>query len=84
MARLSSLLHGINGDGELTIDRFALVADAGHPDGQPLSDVLKNGDEYLAVRTDVSIWDAEDGEHEFHFQYDDEIEKFGAGTAFLQ
>ena len=38
----------------------------------------------LAIRTDVSIWDADDGEHEFDFEYDEETEKFGAGTAFLQ
>ena len=49
-----------------------------------MSDVLKNGEEYLAIRTDVSIWDADDGEHEFDFKYDEEGEKFGAGTAFLQ
>ena len=60
------------------------MADDTHPDGQPLSDVLKNGDEYLAIRTDVSIWDQTDGEHEFDFKYDAEGEKFGAGTAFLQ
>ncbi len=84
MAYLSSILNGINEDGNLTIDRGALVADDDHTEGQPLSDVLKNGDEYLAVRTDVSIWDAEDGEHEFDFKYDEDTEKFGAGTAFLQ
>jgi hypothetical protein len=84
VAYLSSILHGINEDGSLTIDRSALVADDEHAEGQPLSDVLKNGDDYLAIRTDVSLWDAEDGEHEFHFEYDAEIEKFGAGTAFLR
>ncbi len=57
-AYLSSILHGINEDGKLTIDRLAMVADDEHEDGQPLSDVLKNGDDYLAIRTDVSIWDA--------------------------
>ncbi len=84
VAYLSSILHGINGDGQLTLDRSALVADDAHSEGQPLSDVLKNGDEYLAIRTDVSFWDTADGEHEFHFQYDEETERFGAGTAFLQ
>jgi hypothetical protein len=84
VAYLSSILHGINEDGSLTIDRGALVADDEHEDGQPLSDVLKNGDEYLAIRTDVSIWDQEYGEHEFDFAFDFESEKFGAGTAFLQ
>jgi len=83
-AYLSSILHGINEDGSLTIDRGALVADEEHKDGQPLSDVLKNGEDYLAIRTDVSIWDEEDGEHEFDFKYDEETERFGAGTAFLQ
>jgi len=84
VAYLSSILHGINEDGSLTIDRGALVADEEHEDGQPLSDVLKNGDEYLAIRTDVSIWDQDYGEHEFDFAFDFESEKFGAGTAFLQ
>jgi hypothetical protein len=84
VAYLSSILHGINEDGQLAIDRSALVADEEHPDGQPLSDVLKNGEEYLGIRTDVSLWDDEDGEHEFDFKYDEETEKFGAGTAFLQ
>jgi hypothetical protein len=84
VAYLSSILHGINEEGDLTIDRLALVADDEHPDGQPLSDVLKNGEEYLAIRTDVSLWHDEDGEHEFDFKYDEETEKFGAGTAFLQ
>jgi hypothetical protein len=81
---LASLVHGITEDGDLTIDRSALVADDTHPDGQPLSDVLKNADEYLAIRTDVSIWDQTEGEHEFDFKYDPEGDKFGAGTAFLQ
>jgi hypothetical protein len=36
------------------------------------------------IRTDVSFVSAEDGEHEFDFQYDKEGEKCGAGTAFLQ
>jgi len=84
VAYLSSILHGINEDGSLTIDRGALVADDDHEDGQPLSDVLKNGDDYLAIRTDVSIWDQEWGEHEFDFAFDFMTEKFGAGTAFLQ
>jgi hypothetical protein len=83
-AYLSSILHGITEDGDLTIDRGALVADEEHEDGQPLSDVLKNGDEYLAIRTDVSIWDQDYGEHEFDFAFDFMSEKFGAGTAFLQ
>jgi len=84
VAYLSSILHGINEDGKLTIDRGALVADDDHEAGQPLSDVLKNADEYLAIRTDVSIWDRYAGEHEFDFQYDPATEKYGAGTAFLQ
>jgi len=84
VAHLSSLLHGINEDGSLTIARSALVADDEHEDGQPLSDVLKNADEYLAIRTDVSIWDQDYGEYEFDFAFDFESEKFGAGTAFLQ
>jgi len=84
VAYLSSILHGINENGQLTLDRSALVADDNHADGQPLSDVLKNGNDYLAIRTDVSLWDSEDGEHEFHFEYDDEIGMFGAGTAFLR
>lgn len=84
VAYLSSILHGINENGQLTLDRSALVADDAHSEGQPLSDVLKNGDEYLAIRTDVSLWDQTHGEHEFHFEYDEEIERFGAGTAFLR
>ena len=60
------------------------MADDAHPNGQPLSDVLKNADNYLAIRTDVSIWDQDDGEHEFDFKYDEDTEKYGAGTAFLQ
>ena len=83
-AYLSSIIYGINSDDNLTIDRSALVADSTHEEGQPLSDVLKNADEYLAIRTDVSIWDVDDGEHEFDFKYDWSDEKFGAGTAFLQ
>ena len=81
---LSSIVHGITEGGDLTIDRMALVADDTHEDGQPLSDVLKNADDYLAIRTDVSFWDQDDGEHEFDFKYDGDSEKFGAGTAFLQ
>jgi hypothetical protein len=84
VASLSSIFHGINEDGDLTIDRSALVADDEHEDGQPLSDVLKNGDDYLAIRTDVSMWDSTYGEHEFDFAFDFMTEKFGAGTAFLQ
>ena len=81
---LASLLEGITDDGDLTISREALVADAENPDGRPLTDVLKFGDEYLGIRTDVSIVDETDGEHEFDFKYDAESGKFGAGTAFLQ
>ena len=55
-----------------------------NPEGRPLTDVLKFGEEYLGIRTDVSIVDDDDGEHEFDFKYDEESEKFGAGTAFLQ
>jgi hypothetical protein len=60
------------------------VADSDHTDGRPLTDVLKFGDEYLGIRTDVSFVSTEDGEHEFDFQYDEDGAKFGAGTAFLQ
>jgi len=84
VASLSSIFHGINEDGALTIDRSALVADDEHEEGQPLSDVLKNGEDYLAIRTDVSMWDSTYGEHEFDFAFDFMTEKFGAGTAFLQ
>jgi hypothetical protein len=49
-----------------------------------LSDVLAFGPDYLGIRSDVSIEDATDGEHEFDFKYDEEGGKFGAGTAFLQ
>jgi len=83
-AYLSSILAGITDDGDLTISREALVADDENPDGRPLTDVLKFGDEYLCIRTDVSFWDSEEGEHEFDFEYDYTSEKFGAGTAFLQ
>ena len=38
-ALLSSLIHGINWDGELTLSPNALVADSEHPRGVPLSDV---------------------------------------------
>jgi hypothetical protein len=48
-----------------------------------LSDVFAFGPDYLGIRSDVSIEDTTDGEHEFDFKYDDESEKFGAGTAFL-
>jgi len=84
VAYLSSILKGVTSDGKLAISRFALVADDAHPNGQPLSDVLKNATDYLAIRTDVSIWDQDDGEHEFDFKYDEDTEKYGAGTAFLQ
>ena len=87
MAYLSSILSGITGTGDeskLTISREAQIADSDHAEGRPLTDVLKFGDEYLGVRTDVSFVDVTDGEHEFDFKYDDETEKFGAGTAFLQ
>jgi hypothetical protein len=70
---------------KLVIDRInTVVGDSEHPEGQPLSDVLKNADGYLAIRTDVSIWDQTDGEHEFDFKYDETGGKFGAGTAFLK
>jgi len=68
----------------LTISREATVADEENAEGRPLTDVLKFGEEYLGIRTDVSFVDTEDGEHEFDFEYDEETEKFGAGTAFLQ
>jgi hypothetical protein len=87
-AYLSSILAGIVKDGEnqkLAISREAMVADSEHKDKpRPLTDVLKFGDEYLCIRTDVAFWDQESGEHEFDFEYDEESEKFGAGTAFLQ
>jgi hypothetical protein len=83
-AFLSSILEGINEDGDLTISREATVADDENTEGRPLTDVLKFGDEYLGVRTDVSFVDPDDGEHEFDFEYDPTSEKFGAGTAFLQ
>jgi len=81
---LRSIISGVTSDNKLAISRYALVADDTHADGQPLSDVLKNADDYLAIRTDVSIWDQDDGEHEFDFKYDEDGELFGAGTAFLQ
>ena len=84
VAYLSSIIKGVTTDKKLAISRFALVADDTKPDGQPLSDVLKNATDYLAIRTDASIWDQDDGEHEFDFKYDESTEKFGAGTAFLQ
>ena len=69
----------------MAISREAMIADSEHLDKpRPLTDVLKFGDTYLCIRTDVSFWDQNDGEHEFDFQYDEEGEKFGAGTAFLQ
>jgi hypothetical protein len=90
-AHLDSLIRGLTPDEEtasqsrLVLDRVGvLVGDEEHPTGQPLSDVLKNADEYLAIRTDASIWDQDDGEHEFDWKYDEETDKFGAGTAFLQ
>jgi hypothetical protein len=62
-----------------------MVADSEHmARPRPLTDVLKFGDEYLCIRTDVSFWDQSTGEHEFDFRYDSEGEKFGAGTAFLR
>jgi hypothetical protein len=82
---LDTVFYGINPNGALTIDRLeAKIADANNSQGQPLSDVLKNGSSYLCIRTDASIWDSSDGEHEFDFKYDEEGGKFGAGTAFLQ
>ena len=87
-AYLSSILAGIVKDGQnqkLALSREAMVADSEHMESpRPLTDVLKFGDEYLCIRTDVSFWDQEAGEHEFDFEYDEETEKFGAGTAFLQ
>jgi len=88
IAYLASVLAGIVKDGQnqkLAISREAMVADSEHIEKpRPLTDVLKFGDEYLCIRTDVSFWDQEVGEHEFDFEYDEETEKFGAGTAFLQ
>ena len=67
------------------IDRLkAKVGDGSCSQGQPLSDVLKNSDTYLAIRTDVSIWDVDDGTHEFDWKYDEDGDKFGAGTAFCK
>jgi hypothetical protein len=83
-AYLSSILHGINEDGDLTISREATVADEENTEGRPLTDVLKFGEEYLGIRTDVSFVDPDQGEHEFDFEYDPTSDKFGAGTAFLQ
>jgi len=87
VAYLSSILAGIVADGDtnkLALSREALVADDDNPEGRPLTDVLKFGEEYLGIRTDVSFVSATNGEHEFDFQYDEDGEKFGAGTAFLQ
>ena len=87
VAYLSSILAGITGTGDqsrLTISREALIADSDHPEGRPLTDVFKFGDQYFAIRTDASFWDQSSGEHEFDFQFDPESGKFGAGTAFLQ
>jgi hypothetical protein len=87
-AYLSSILAGIVKDGDnqkLAISREAMVADSDHMEKpRPLTDVLKFGDTYLCIRTDVSFWDQTSGEHEFDFEYDPDSEKFGAGTAFLQ
>ena len=55
-----------------------MVADSEHMDKpRPLTDVLKFGDEYLCIRTDVSFWDQNDGEHEFDFQYDEKARSSG-------
>jgi hypothetical protein len=87
-AYLSSIIAGIIADGDnnkLALSREAQVADSAHLDSpRPLTDVLKFGDEYLGIRTDVAFVDTEDGEHEFDFKYDEDGGKFGAGTAFLQ
>jgi hypothetical protein len=87
-AYLSSIIAGIVKDGDdqkLAISREAQVADREHLDKpRPLTDVLKFGDTYLCIRTDVAFWDQDNGEHEFDFEYDAGREKFGAGTAFLQ
>ena len=83
---LSSFFRGINEEGFLTVDRVkARVADASQVEGQPLSDVLKNGVDYLSIRSDVSIWDQEHSDQDimFDFEYDEEGDIFGAGTAFL-
>ena len=91
IAYLSSILQGITKatrrrttHSKLTISRSALIADSDKPDGRPLTDVLKFGDTYLCIRSDVSIWDKTAGDHQFDFQYDATGQKFGAGTAFLQ
>jgi hypothetical protein len=81
---LSDFILGVSESDTLVLDRSAVIGDETHPDGQPLSDVLKNADDYLAIRTDVSIWDVTDGEHEFDFKYDVDTDQYGAGTAFLQ
>ena len=75
---------------KLVIDRLnTVIGDEDWPEGQPLSDVFKNTENYLCIRTDVGIWDEdEEASHggliEFDFKYDEDGEKFGAGTAFLQ
>jgi hypothetical protein len=84
VAYLSSIIEGITEEGDLTISREAQIADSDNPEGRPLTDVLQFGDEYLGIRTDVSFVSAEEGEHEFDFEYDPESGQFGAGTAFLQ
>jgi hypothetical protein len=81
---LSDIILGVSESDTLVLDRSAVVGDSTHPDGQPLSDVLKNADDYLAIRTDASIWDQTYGEHEFDFEYDFVNDVYGAGTAFLQ
>ena len=83
-AFLSSLIFGINLNGQLTLDRTkARVADPTQPNGQLISDVFANGSQ-LAIKTTVMMSDTTSGEGVFDYKYDSKGKKFGAGTAFLQ
>ena len=94
-SHLQSFIYGIStetdslGYGALTLDRLKCkVADQDCENGQPLSDVFKNGEEYLSIRTDCSIWDSthtEDAQFDWEFNADETgKKKWGAGTAFLK
>jgi hypothetical protein len=83
---LSTFFRGINQNNELVVNReFALVGDDENEEGQPLSDVFKNSESYLCLRSDVGIWSQEqsDGTKQFDFKFDEDGDIFGAGTAFL-
>jgi hypothetical protein len=74
---------------KLVVDRTnTVVGDDSTPNGQPLSDVFKNGASYLSIRTDVSIWSSDhpdDAHFDFKFNNDaTDLNKWGAGTAFLK